>query len=78
MRLLRLRLLHSLCDHHITNGRVQRASGLQLCPAKATHFRGQRVSTLSPLAAAFNSKPQRKLNLSLRRNDAVSTELPVG
>ncbi|KAK7477149.1 hypothetical protein BaRGS_00031638 [Batillaria attramentaria] len=28
------------------------------------------VSTLSPLAAAFNAKPQRKLNLSLRRSNA--------
>lgn len=39
---------------------------------QGTHCYGSRlpVSTLSPLAAAFNTKPQRKLNLSLRRSDA--------
>ena len=76
MRLLRHHLLHSLCDRHINHG-AQRASRLLVHAVKATHFHGHGVSTLSPLAAAFNSKPQRKLNLSLRRNDAVSTELTL-
>lgn len=34
------------------------------------HFLRRKVSTLSPMAAAFNAKPQRKLNLSLLRNNA--------
>lgn len=76
MRLFCHHLLHSLHGHHISNGGVQR---LLLCAVKRTRFHGRGVSTLSPLAAAFNSKPQRKLNLSLRRNDAVSTtKFPTG
>ncbi|KAK7090831.1 mitochondrial intermediate peptidase-like [Littorina saxatilis] len=69
MRLLCVSRLQSLCGRHSVKSCSQKA--LKLVHAQYCYgVHGRGVTTLSPLAAAFNSKRQRKINLSLHRNDA--------
>lgn len=67
-------LLRSLSSRPIVHHGLPKSQLLCACKTAQCHSRG--VSTLSPLAAAFNSKPQRKINLSLRRNNTGLFQIP--
>lgn len=46
--------------------------GKCLVPRNNNFIKNSNVSTWSPLATAFNTRPGRKLNLSLSRDNTVS------
>lgn len=60
--------LHNFCGRLSTTCPLRTTVLACVRTSKQGSSQHMRVSTLSPLAAAFNAKPQKKLNLSLRRN----------
>ncbi|XP_076453818.1 mitochondrial intermediate peptidase-like [Babylonia areolata] len=74
MRLHCSHFLRSLSSGPFVHHGGKKTQLLHVCKTAGHHDR--RVSTLSPLASAFNTKPQRKLNLSLRKNNTGLFMIP--